>query len=93
MKFRVVISQAASKDVDRLEAWLVDKNPNAAARVGEVLRRAINSLENWPERGRRMRSKTRELDAKLGGGVYVVRFQVHRDQVVVTRIFHGRERR
>ena len=61
MRFRVVISQAASKDVDRLEAWLLDKNPNAAVRVGVVLRRAIDSLEDWPERGRRVRANTREL--------------------------------
>jgi plasmid stabilization system protein ParE len=93
VKFRVVISRAASKDVDRLEAWLLDKKPNAAVRVGGILRDAIASLEDWPERGRLVAGDTRELDVKFGRGTYVMRFYVSGDQVVVTRIFHGRERR
>ena len=93
MTFQVTISQAASKDVDRLEAWLLEKYPNAAARVGAVLYRAIGSLERWPDRARRVQANTRELDAKFGGETYVIRFQVIGDRVIVTRIFHGRERR
>ena len=93
MKYRVIISPAASKDVDRLEAWLVDKNPNAAFRVGEVLERAIGSLAEMPERGRPVTAESRELNAKFGGGYYVIRFYISGDNVVVTRVFHGRERR
>ena len=93
MKYRLVISSAASKDVDRLEAWLLDKDPGAAIEVGEVLERAIASLNELPERGRPVASDTRELDVKFGRGRYVVRYRVSERQVVVTRIFHGRERR
>jgi hypothetical protein len=40
VKFRIIISPAASRDVDRLEAWLIDKHPTFAPLVGAVARRA-----------------------------------------------------
>jgi plasmid stabilization system protein ParE len=44
VKFSVTISRRASRDVDRLEDWLIDKQPRAAVRVGEILFAAIGSL-------------------------------------------------
>jgi plasmid stabilization system protein ParE len=93
VKLQVLISVTASKDVDRLEAWLLDKNPGAALRVAAVLHDAIGSLQEMPERGRLVASALRELNAKFGRGIYVIRYQVRDRHVVVTRIFHGRERR
>lgn len=93
MKFHIIISPTASNDVDRLEAWLLDKNPTAAVRVGEVLEAAIASLDELPDRGRPLKGTTRELNAKFGRGTYVIRYVVTGDQVVVTRIFHGLEDR
>ena len=95
MNFQIIVSRAASNDVDRLEAWLLDKDPGAALRVGEVLYAAIASLEQMPERGRHAAatSDIRELNAKFGGATYVIRYQVDGRHVVVTRIFHGREQR
>jgi plasmid stabilization system protein ParE len=91
--FRVIISTEAAKDVDRLEAWLLDKNPSAAVRVGVVMEEALASLEQMPERGRALTTTMRELNAPFGHGVYVIRYRVMDQQVIVTRIFHGRERR
>ena len=93
MKFQVVISPAASKDVDRLEAWLLDKDAGAALHVAGILHDAIASLQELPERGRPLPSEVRELNAKFGQTTYVIRYQVIGRHVVVTRIFHGRERR
>ncbi len=93
MKFRIIVSPAAARDVNRLEAWLLDKDPASASRVGEVLENAIASLDEMPERGRALTPTTRELNAKLGRSIYVIRYRVMRRQVVVTRIIHGRERR
>ena len=58
-----------------------------------MLEHAIASLDELPERGRPVAPDTRELDVKFGRGRYVVRYRVSESQVVVTRIFHGRERR
>jgi plasmid stabilization system protein ParE len=93
VSFRLIVSPAASSDVDRLEAWLLDQNPRAAARVGDVLEAAIASLAELPDRDRSLNATTRELNAKFGRSTYVIRYVVGRDQVVVTRIFHGREDR
>lgn len=91
MKFRLIVSQDAADDIDRLEAWLLDKAPDVAARVGGILKDAILSLEDMPERGRAFGPGVRELNARLGGSRYVVRYVVRGRNVIVTRIFHGRE--
>jgi plasmid stabilization system protein ParE len=57
LKFRIIISAEAAKDVDRLEAWLLDKNPSAAARIAEVLETTIASLDRLPERGRALTAR------------------------------------
>jgi plasmid stabilization system protein ParE len=93
VKFHILISRTASRDVDRLEAWLLDKDPRAAVRVGEMLESAIASLDELPERGKPVSSSLRELNVRFGRGIYVVRYQIGERHVVVTRIFHGRERR
>ncbi len=93
MKFRVTISRRASRDVDRLEDWLIDKQPSAAVRVGEILFGAIGSLLEMPAQGRPAGADSRELDVKFGSDWYVIRFTIIGERVVVTRIFHGRERR
>jgi toxin ParE1/3/4 len=79
--------------LNRLEAWLLDKDPAAAVRVGEVLEAAIASLDELPERGRTLASTARELNVKFGHSTYIVRYRVLGQRVVVTRILHGRENR
>jgi plasmid stabilization system protein ParE len=46
-----------------------------------------------PARGRPAGADSRELDVKFGSDWYVIRFRIIGERVVVTRIFHGRERR
>ena len=93
MSYRIIVSVDAARDIDRLEAWLLDKSPSAAARIGRVLETAIASLDELPDRGRPLSIATRELNAKFGHSTYVVRYVVAEDQVVTTRVFHGREDR
>jgi plasmid stabilization system protein ParE len=49
---KLVISQAAAADIERLHAFLVRENPAAAARVTKVLIDGVQSLATLPERGR-----------------------------------------
>jgi plasmid stabilization system protein ParE len=93
VKYTVIVSPRAALDVDRLELWLLDKNPSAALRVGAVLEAAMASLVELPERGRPRGSLTRELNAAFGRSIYVIRYRVIEEQVIITRVFHGRERR
>ena len=50
-------------------------------------------MVEFPDRGRWLGSDVRALNARLGHSTYVIRYLVRDDIIVVTRVFHGRERR
>ena len=93
MSFRVTLSHAAGHDLDRHEAWLAERNPNAAAKAGQLLTAAIASLDTSPLRGRNISTGIRELVVPFGSAAYLIRYRVREDAVYVTRILHSRERR
>jgi plasmid stabilization system protein ParE len=89
--------QAALDDIDRLHAFLAEKNPEAAAAAARKIRDAAQSLiEASPERGTPIgRIGFRQLFVQFGRSAYVIRYRtdVVRDELVIVRIWHGRERR
>ena len=95
MKLRYL--SAALDDIDRLHAFLKEKNPVAADAAIAKIRNAANSLiESSPERGTPIgRAGFRQLFVRFGRSSYVIRYRVDvpRDQLIVVRIWHGRERR
>jgi plasmid stabilization system protein ParE len=88
---------AALDDIDRLHAFLKEKNPAAADAAVAKIRNAARSLvESSPERGTPIgRAGFRQLFVRFGRGSYVVRYRVHsaKDELIIVRIWHGRERR
>jgi plasmid stabilization system protein ParE len=93
VSWTVEVSRSAAQDVDRLEDWLLAKNPAAADRVRDVLTAALCTLAEHPLRGRSLGNGVRQIFAGLGGSNYVIRYRATQNSVVVTRIYHGRERR
>ncbi|HEX8168421.1 MAG TPA: type II toxin-antitoxin system RelE/ParE family toxin [Beijerinckiaceae bacterium] len=91
----VVLSARAERDVERLWAFLASRNPRAADRFLHEIERAYRSLGDFPERGRPVRGRFRELVLPFGRGAYVLRYTVSagRRTVVVVRVWHGRESR
>jgi len=93
---KLVVSKEAAADLKRLRAFLVDKNPSAAQRAVAAIANAVRSLEAFPARGRPSgTSDTRELIVPFGQSAYVVRY-AHlpgSDEIVIVRIWHGREER
>ena len=93
---KLIVSPAAAADLVRLHRFLADKSPTAAERASAVLIKAIESLDIFPERGRPSgRSNVRELIVPFGQFNYVLRY-AYREQtgeIVVIRIWHGREER
>jgi plasmid stabilization system protein ParE len=92
----LIVSEAAFADLVRLHAFLADKNPTAAARAVATLGAAVQSLDTFPERGRSTgRPNLRELIVPFGQSNYVLRYAYLRqaDEVVVLRVWHGREMR
>lgn len=93
MTYRVVISPSANRDVDRLEDWLAERSPQAALRVGGVLKAAFLSLADMPHRTWRIDEGVRELMVPFGRYGYVIRYEVRESRVIVTRVFHALEDR
>lgn len=93
---RIVLSAEAVGDFDRLRAFLLEKNPRAAARASAVLADAIDSLMALPERGRVAPLPShRELVVPFGRSAYIVRYKYRAESrsVLIVRIWHGREER
>ena len=75
-------------------AFLDERNPAAARRAWGTIDEAIRSLDTLGERGRRGPSPdARELAVRFGQGGYVIRYILRPAEVIITRIFHSRERR
>jgi plasmid stabilization system protein ParE len=92
----VVVSESALADIARLHIFLADKNPSAADRAVATLIAALQSLDTFPERGRQSGTPdVRELIVPFGQSNYVLRYGCREkgDEVVVLRIWHGREAR
>ena len=93
---KLIVSPEAAADLDRLRAFLADKNPDAAQRAATSLIHAVQSLDIFPDRGRQTDIESvRELIVPFGSSAYVLRY-AHLpdvDEVVVLRIWHGREQR
>jgi plasmid stabilization system protein ParE len=92
----LVVSRSAIRDIERLRAFLADENPATAQRAVTALSVAIQSLDALPDRGRPSSLPgARELIVPFGRSAYVLRY-VHnaaRNEVVILRIWHGREAR
>jgi plasmid stabilization system protein ParE len=92
---KVVVSAQALADLDRLKDFLADKNLAAARRMTAALIEAIGSLDRLPARGRPGDTAVRELIVPFGRAAYVVRYAhfPKGSEIVILRIWHGREMR
>jgi toxin ParE1/3/4 len=93
---KLIVSSTAAHDLERLRAFLADKSPAAAERAVAMLMRAIQSLDTFPERGRPSGTPgVRELIVTFGRWGYILRYAylAQTDEVVILRIWHGREAR
>jgi plasmid stabilization system protein ParE len=93
---KLIVSRAAAVDLKRLHSFLAKKNPAAATRAAQILESAIQSLDTMPERGRPSGlPNIRELIVPFGRSAYVLRYaySIENHEIVVLRIWHGREAR
>ncbi|MFZ5484799.1 MAG: type II toxin-antitoxin system RelE/ParE family toxin [Pseudomonadota bacterium] len=89
----VVWLPEALADIERLHAFLNDKNPQAARNAILCIQAAARQLETFPEIGRPMPddSHRREIFAAFGAGAYVLRYRLGQDdRPVVIRVWHTR---
>jgi plasmid stabilization system protein ParE len=85
----------ALDDLRRLFDFLKDKNPDAASRAAQAIRRGADSLAAFPYSGRPMGDGTgrRERFVSFGTGSYVLRYALDDRRPVILRVWHSREQR
>ena len=85
----------ALDDVERLYGFLIEKDALAAERAMRAVSSSASRLQELPQVGRPMDDETgrRELVVPFGAGAYVLRYRIHRDAVVIIRVWHSREAR
>ena len=86
-------SRLATRDLLRLEAFLREKSPSAAAKAVSEIRARLQLLEQFADAGRPVPSLLgyREMMIDFGNGGYVVRYKRQGDAVVIVGLRHMRE--
>ena len=88
---RVVWTDPAALDVERIIGYIGQENPVGARHVARELLVAGDSLAVFPRRGRRGRLPgTRELVAAFP---YVIIYSIGTDTVDILRVWHGAQER
>jgi plasmid stabilization system protein ParE len=87
-------SPDALLDVERLRTFLDQNNPGAAQRAMARIWMAIERLQEFPALGIATKdAHVRQIVIRFGASGYIVRYVAEPDDIVITRIWHGREAR
>ena len=90
---RIIYSDLAFKDLERILDFLLDASPESAAGALQQIRTAVSILAAHPQVGRRTDRFRRELVITFGatGFLALYRHDARRDLVRVLRVRHQRE--
>ena len=89
---KLIFSKTAVSDLVRLRDFIAQHSPEAAQRVAQRLRGAIQRLVETPQIGRPVANMSGEI-RELIFGKYVVRYEVRQQYLYILRIWHGKEDR
>jgi plasmid stabilization system protein ParE len=93
----IVFSPDAVTDVERLRTFLDQSNPGAAGRAMLAIMTAIERLPEFPNLGMVTTGDAdiRQMVVRFGDSGYIVRYAplAKMGDILVTRIWHGREAR
>jgi plasmid stabilization system protein ParE len=88
------LSPVAVLDVERLRTYLDQNNPDVAQRALARIWTAIERLQEFPALGTPTKDPdVRQIVIRFGASGYIVRYIAKPNDIVVTRIWHGRETR
>lgn len=91
---RLIWSDHALRDVQRLYRFLAGKNANAATRAAKAIREGVKILARHPEIGRpaeEMEPEYREWPIDFGDSGYVALYRYDGETVIVLSVRHQRE--
>ncbi|TNC79764.1 MAG: type II toxin-antitoxin system RelE/ParE family toxin [Oleiphilus sp.] len=88
---KLTFTVTAIRDLLRLREFIENKNPQAAMKASALLKQNIQSLVQQPKLGIPIEGldEYRELVARE----YIVRYRVLKKEIVILKIWHGREDR
>jgi plasmid stabilization system protein ParE len=92
----ILLSPDAVEDVERLRSFLDQNNPNAARRALASIWTAIDRISEFQDLGMPTAdADIRQLVVRFGASGYIVRYTVLPEEgnILITRIWHGREAR
>jgi plasmid stabilization system protein ParE len=90
----ILLSADAVEDVERLRSFLDEYNPGAAQRALASIWTAIDRLREFPDLGMPTADgDIRQLVVRFGASGYIVRYAALPPDILITRIWHGREAR
>jgi toxin ParE1/3/4 len=88
------LSPDAVRDLERLRTFLDQNNPDAAQRALARIWTAIERLQEFPALGIPTKdADVRQIVIRFGASGYIVRYVAEATDIVITRIWHGREAR
>lgn len=90
------LSPEAAADVERVREFLDIDNPEAAKRALRAIFAALEHVEEFPDLGRPTEdADIRQIVIPFGAAGYIVRYTIlpARGDVLVLRLWHGRETR
>lgn len=91
---RLVYAEQALGDLQRLRAFIAEKDPVAAQRIGRQLVQRLERLCDFPQLGRPVSLAPDPATLRdMMVGKYVVRYSVHSQTLVILRIWHQHEDR
>ena len=93
MRRKLVYSQHADADLERLEAFIAAESKRQAARAIARIVRGLQNLQRMPELGKDIGDGFRQLILRHGKSGYIIRYRVLDNSILITRIWHGKEER
>lgn len=90
---RLVLAPNALRDMQRLADFLMENNPQAALRTGEILMDGLAIPARHPLMGRVVEEGYRELVISRGRSGYLAlyRYDAEHDRVIILTMRHQRE--
>ena len=88
---QIRLTRSATRDLDAIEAYIAEDNPNAAVQTVLRVVEAIEGLAEFPNMGRPGRVPgTREI--VVSGTPFIAVYKVEANTLWVARVLHGAQR-
>lgn len=83
----------AGADLDRVVDFSRAQSARAAQRTRARIADALQLVSEHPRIGREVGGGLRQLVTRLGRNAYVIQYQLTPSEILITRIWHGKENR